>query len=95
MAPVTSVPKQRWGKVMAVHLEAKVGQFFTHQASEKFIVLSEGATELAGSIGCGSCPWQQSVKAAASIVVNKRFVVYLPLQLSQATAKTFFFLFGR
>ena len=34
---------------MAVHLEAKVGQFFTHQASEKFIVLSEGATELAGS----------------------------------------------
>ena len=43
----------------------------------------------------GSSPWQQSVKAAASIVVNKRFVVYLPLQLSQATAKTFFFLFGR
>ena len=34
---------------MAVHLEAKVGQFFTHQASEKFIVLSEGATELAES----------------------------------------------
>ena len=34
---------------MAVHLEAKVGQFFTHQASEKFIVLSEGATELGGS----------------------------------------------
>ena len=36
-----------------------------------------------------------AVQAVASIVVNKRFVVYLPLQLSQATVKTFFLLFGR
>ena len=54
---------------MADHLEAKVGQFFTHQPHKLY---------------CTHSP------PPASIVVNKRFVVYLLLPPKRAaTAKLF------